>query len=137
MKQSPAILRIGSVAAAAGLTVDAVRYYERLGLLKPEARTDGGFRTYGRDPVQRLAFIRQAQRIGLQLREIRDLLAVRGTSGKQHCERVRSVLVARLGDVETQMTELRTFQRTLRTACTIAKWLSAEERLMSVPWFAR
>lgn len=75
MKPSPAILRIGSVAAAAGLTVDAVRHYERLGLLKPAARTDGGFRTYGRDPVQRLAFIRQAQRIGLQLREIRDLLA--------------------------------------------------------------
>ena len=109
-------LRIGNVATAAGLTVDTVRYYERLGLLKPTARTEGGFRTYEPSAVERIAFIRQAQRLGLHLREIKALLAASAGSGTQHCQRVRGVLVTRLDDVETQMAELKAFRKTLRTA---------------------
>ena len=109
-------LKIGDVAAAAGITVDAVRYYERLGLIEPDARTEGGFRTYSGDSVHRLAFIQQAQRLGLRLREIRELLGTRGVNGRQHCERVRGLLVKRLADVDAQMAELRAFRRTLRAA---------------------
>jgi DNA-binding transcriptional MerR regulator len=109
-------MRIGEVAASAGLSVDAVRYYERVGLLTHDARTSGGFRTYRADVVDRLAFIRQAQTLGLRLREIRDLLGVRSVRGRQHCERVRTLLIERLADVETQMNELKAFRRTLRTA---------------------
>ena len=110
------MLRIGEVASAAGVTVDAVRYYERLGLLKPVARTEGGFRTYRGDSVARLAFIRQAQRLGLRLREIQELLGAAMGSGRQHCERVRAVLVTRIESVETQMAELRAFRGLLRAA---------------------
>lgn len=116
MNRIQASLRIGDVAAATGLTVDAVRYYERVGLLAPDARTQGGFRTYSAGSLQRLAFIRQAQRLGLRLREIRELLGTRGSNGRQHCERVRGVLVKRLADVEAQMAELKAFRRTLQSA---------------------
>jgi MerR family transcriptional regulator, Zn(II)-responsive regulator of zntA len=109
-------LRIGDVAASCGLTVDAVRYYERVGLLAHEARTSGGFRTYSANVIERLAFIRQAQRLGLRLREIRELLGVKGGAGRQHCQRVRTVLVQRLEDVEQQMKELKAFRRTLKRA---------------------
>jgi len=115
MSHTQPVLRIGHLASAAGLTVDAVRYYERVGLLKPVSRTEGGFRNYSRDSVDRLAFIRQAQRLGLHLREIRDLLAASAT-GSQQCQRVRGVLGKRLADVEVQMAELRAFRKTLRTA---------------------
>ena len=108
-------LRIGAVAASSGLTVDAVRYYERMGLLSHDARTSGGFRTYSPASVERLAFIRQAQSLGLRLRDIRELIAING-KGRQHCEQVRTLLIQRLADVETQMTELKAFRRTLRAA---------------------
>lgn len=109
-------LRIGDVAAAAGLSVDAVRYYERLGLLTPEARTQGGFRAYSDRSIERLAFIKQAQRLGLRLKEIRELVHPISGAGRSHCERVRAVITQRLADVEVQMTELKTFRRTLRSA---------------------
>lgn len=116
MGNTRAVFRIGEIAAAAGLTVDAVRYYERLGLLTPDARTVGGFRTYGDNSLDRLAFIRQAQRLGLRLREIRELVNANGGAGRQHCQRVRALIVKRLEDVGTQMTELKAFRRTLRSA---------------------
>lgn len=116
MNTRSSAMRIGEVAASSGLSVDAVRYYERVGLLAHDARTSGGFRTYRADVVDRLAFIRQAQTLGLRLREIRDLLGARGGRGRPHCERVRTLLTQRLADVETQMNELKAFRRTLRTA---------------------
>ena len=96
--------------------MDAVRYYERMGLLAHDARTSGGFRTYTGDVLDRLTFIRQAQALGLRLRDIRELLGGRGRQGRQHCERVRTLLVQRLADVEIQMTQLKAFRRTLRNA---------------------
>jgi DNA-binding transcriptional MerR regulator len=112
---STGTMRIGTIAAAARISVDAVRYYERLRLLTPDGRTEGGFRTYSRDTLERLAFIRQAQRLGLRLREIRDLLQARG-AGKQQCQRVRTLLMQRLEVIDVQMNELEAFRRTLRTA---------------------
>lgn len=109
-------LRIGDVATSSGLSVDAVRYYERMGLLAHDARTPGGFRTYTNDVLDRLTFIRQAQALGLRLRDIRELLGGRGRGGRQHCERVRTLLIQRLADVETQMTELKAFRQTLGRA---------------------
>jgi DNA-binding transcriptional MerR regulator len=115
MNRQQHLLRIGEVASSSGLTVDAVRYYERMGLLSHDARTSGGFRTYRPAIVERLAFIRQAQSLGLRLRDIRELIGING-KGRQHCERVRGLLIQRLADVETQMAELKAFRRTLRAA---------------------
>lgn len=70
-------LRIGALAAAAGVGVQTLRYYERRGLLMATRRTTAGYREYGPDAIRRVAFIRRAQAMGFTLDEIRALLALR------------------------------------------------------------
>ena len=76
---------VGQLASAAGVRADTIRYYERTGLLPRARRTEGDHRRYGPADLDRLLFIRGAQRLGLRLAEIRDLLAVRDT-GACPCE---------------------------------------------------
>jgi DNA-binding transcriptional MerR regulator len=64
-------LLIGPIATATGLTPDAVRYYERLGLLPTAPRSSAGFRLYSPDTIEHIQFIKRAQQFGLALREIR------------------------------------------------------------------
>lgn len=114
--QRTGALRIGAISAATGLTPDAVRYYERLGLLPKPARTGGRFRIYPSDTVARVRFIRQAQKLGLELREIRDLLAPANGHRREQCQRVRAMLARHLGDVDTRLQELKAFRRALQGA---------------------
>src|SRR5713101_4980075 len=67
-------LTIGGLAAAAGVNIETIRYYERRGLLSPAGRTDAGYRQFDADDVWRLAFIRRAKDLGFTLAEIGDLL---------------------------------------------------------------
>ncbi|HEV8173626.1 MAG TPA: MerR family transcriptional regulator, partial [Actinoplanes sp.] len=78
-------MRVSELAAAAGVAADTIRYYERAGLLPAPPRTASGYRAYDEDAVDRLRFIQGAQRLGLRLRDIADLLAVRDT-GVCPCE---------------------------------------------------
>ena len=71
-------MQIGVVAKKIGLSVDAIRFYERNGLLPRPPRTEGGFRRYAENDVETLAFVRRVQGLGFQLREIRELLRLRG-----------------------------------------------------------
>jgi DNA-binding transcriptional MerR regulator len=70
-------MRIGEVAAQAGVTTKAIRYYERIGLLAPPARTEAGYRRYDAGTLTRLRFVRAAQAVGLSLGEIREVIAFR------------------------------------------------------------
>ncbi len=72
-------MSVSALAARVGVRPDTVRYYERAGLLPASARTSAEHRRYDEGAVDRLQFIQGAQRLGLRLREIRDLLAVRDT----------------------------------------------------------
>jgi DNA-binding transcriptional MerR regulator len=67
-------LTIGGLAAAAGVNIETIRYYERRGLLSPAGRTPAGYRQFDADDVWRLAFIRRAKDLGFTLAEISDLL---------------------------------------------------------------
>jgi DNA-binding transcriptional MerR regulator len=67
-------LTVSALAGQAGLSADTVRYYERVGLLPEPARSAAGYRLYDQDAVGRLRLIRGAQRAGLRLREIGELL---------------------------------------------------------------
>jgi DNA-binding transcriptional MerR regulator len=98
-------LRVAELAAAVGLAPDTVRYYERAGLLAPPARTPSGYRAYDPDAVDRLRFIQGCQRLGLRLREIRDLLAVRDT-GTCPCEPAEQLLRRRVAEVDAEMARL-------------------------------
>lgn len=88
-------LRIGAVAAAAGVGVQTLRYYERRGLLSALRRSSGGYREYSGDAIRRVLFIRRAQTMGFTLDEIRVLLSLR-VRAQRRCEPVkRSAEVAR------------------------------------------
>jgi len=72
------MLTIGKLAAAAGVSSDTLRYYEREGLIEPAGKSPAGYRLYDQDSARRLRFIKQAQHCGFTLAEIRELLVLRG-----------------------------------------------------------
>lgn len=98
-------LRVAELARIVGVSPDTVRYYERAGLLAPPARTAAGYRAYDPSAADRLRFIQGAQRLGLRLRDIVDLLVVRDT-GVCPCEPAEQLLRRRLADLEAEMTRL-------------------------------
>lgn len=98
-------LRVSELAEAVGLTPDTIRYYERAGLLPAPSRTAAGYRAYEPDAVDRLRFVRGAQRLGLRLRDIRDLLAIRDT-GQCPCEPAEDLLRRRLAELDAEMARL-------------------------------
>lgn len=74
-------LTIGRLARLGGVNLEAVRYYEREGLLMRPPRTRSGYRIFSRDAARRLRFIKRAQQLGFSLAEIRELLAMRVKPG--------------------------------------------------------
>ena len=108
-------MQIGIVAKKAGISVDAIRFYERNALLRRAPRTPGGFRQYDEDDLETLSFIRRLQGLGFKLLEIRNLLSLRG-SRPQACAPVRRRLQEKLADVRRKLSELRRLEGELRLA---------------------
>ena len=106
-------LTVGQLATRAGVRADTIRYYEREGLLPLPRRTEGEHRRYGRADVDRLLFIRGAQRLGLRLAEIRDLLAVCDT-GACACEPAADLLRRHLTQTEEDIGRLSALRDELR-----------------------
>jgi DNA-binding transcriptional MerR regulator len=98
-------LSVGQLAARVGVRTDTIRYYERAGLLPEPNRTDGDHRRYGAADVDRLLFIRGAQRLGLRLSEIRELLLVRET-GDCPCGPAETLLREHIGEIDREMDRL-------------------------------
>jgi DNA-binding transcriptional MerR regulator len=98
-------MRIGELAAAVALSPDTIRYYEKAGLLPQPQRTPAGYREYDEAAIDRLSFIQGAQRLGLTLTDIRDLLAVRDT-GDCPCEPAEQLLARRIVEVDAQIARL-------------------------------
>jgi len=103
-------MRVAKLAERAGVTPDTVRYYERIGLLPAPPRTPGGYRVYDESALDRLRFIQGAQRIGLRLSDIAQLLAVRDT-GVCPCEPAEQLLRRRLADLDAEMARLAALRR--------------------------
>ena len=105
---------IGTVARRSGMSVETIRFYERLGIIPAPVRRPGGrYRQYGEDVIARLAFIRQAKALGFSLPEIGELLAL-STDPDATCEDVRRRARVRLTDVETRIDRLQHIQHALR-----------------------
>jgi MerR family transcriptional regulator, copper efflux regulator len=98
-------MRIGALAATAGLTAKTIRFYEEAGLLPPPPRTSAGYRDYPPETANRLRFIRNAQAASLSLAEIRDILAIRD-SGHAPCRHVNELIGHHLAQVEQRIAEL-------------------------------
>lgn len=96
-------MTIGTLARAAGVNVETVRFYQRKGLMPEPDRPQGGIRHYGAAELGRVRFIKSAQRLGFSLDEVADLLSL--DDGTQ-CEQARERGRKKLDDVRTRIADL-------------------------------
>lgn len=101
----PGRFLIGQAAAAAGLNAKTLRYYEAVGLLPLPDRTESRYRVYTADAIRRLGFIVKAKRLGLTLREIREILGIRD-GGQAPCVHLQHLLQAKVQEVDRRIKEL-------------------------------
>lgn len=99
------MMTIGDVARLAGCGVETIRFYERRGLIARPPKPSAGFRCYPEDTVDRVRFIRQAQKLGFALREVGELLSLRADP-MADCAEVRARAVAKLTEVERKIAQL-------------------------------
>ncbi|MBD2103271.1 heavy metal-responsive transcriptional regulator [Leptolyngbya sp. FACHB-261] len=107
-------LKIGQIARESGLSVKTIRYYEDMGLLSPTVdRTESGYRIFTSDVLVRLSFIKRAQKLGLSLEEIQQILQVYDY-GNLPCSEVKHHLEAKITEVERRIQELLTLKQELQ-----------------------
>jgi DNA-binding transcriptional MerR regulator len=105
-------MRIGEVADATGVTVEALRFYERRGLLPAPARTPSGYRVYPPEAVAVVRFIRHAQQIGFSLDDIAGMLDL-AAGGPETCDTVRALAQAKIDHVGEKIRQLTTIRDAL------------------------
>jgi MerR family copper efflux transcriptional regulator len=112
------LMRVGELAKAVGKTVRAMHLYEELGLLEPRARSEGGFRLYGPDAVDRIHWIVKLQAIGFTLAEIQGFVKdfQDADSAPQATARVRAMFTEKLSQIREQMTQLQVIENDLNEA---------------------
>ena len=93
------LLKIGEVSKRSGLGIEALRFYERSGLLERPLRTESGYRVYDEAVLERLAFIKQAQALGFSLDEVKRIMDD-ARAGKSPCDEVREILRRRLDELK-------------------------------------
>ncbi len=113
------MLKIGDVSKRSGIGVEALRFYEKSGLLERPSRTFSGYRVYGEDVLERLVFIKQAQALGFSLDEIRQIVddARRGASP---CDEVREIVRRRMKELDERLRELHRYRKELKA--TLEEW---------------
>ena len=107
-------MHIGEVAKQAGVTSDAIRFYERCGILAKPPRTDAGYRLYTPENVAVVLFLRRAQTLGFSLPQIRELVSLRMSD--RPCAPVRDRLRRKLAEVRTKIGELEHIEHDLLLA---------------------
>lgn len=104
MKTKP--LTIGLLAAQAGVNVETIRYYQRIGLVEEPAKPSQGFRCYPQATLQRVKFIKRAQQLGFSLQEIEELLELGSGSGANTCSDVRQRAEDKVEQINQQIQDL-------------------------------
>ncbi len=108
-------LTIGSMAAAAGVNVETIRFYQRKGLLPEPDKPYGGIRRYAGVDVERVRFVKAAQRLGFSLDEVAGLLTL---DDGTHCDEARQLAEQKLADVRARLADLRRIESVLTTLVT-------------------
>jgi MerR family mercuric resistance operon transcriptional regulator len=103
-------MSIGALAAAAQVGVETIRFYQRKGLLSEPQRPYGGIRRYGQRDIDRVRFIKSAQRLGFSLDEVAELLSL---DDGALCLRARRVAEHKLLDVRARLADLREIESVL------------------------
>lgn len=103
---------IGDLSRRTGVKVPTIRYYENVGLLVPAERSEGNQRRFGRDELDRLAFIRHARDLGFSIDAIRDLLDLSGHPEKT-CHAADEIAAEQLAAVRARIARLQRLEREL------------------------
>ncbi len=98
-------LKVSELATTAGVSADTIRYYERLGLLRPAERTPSGYRQFQERDARRIRFIKEGQRLGLSLSDIGELLKIQD-EGACPCGHTKTLVERRLEEVNGQIAAL-------------------------------
>jgi DNA-binding transcriptional MerR regulator len=117
-------MRIGELAKRAGVTVQAIRFYERERLLPKTARTASGYRIYDTKDLSRLQVIRRAQGLGFSLAEIARILALRDNN-RAPCGEVVAIAKHHLAEVDAELVRLKEYRSRLSRA--LASWADGSE----------
>jgi DNA-binding transcriptional MerR regulator len=113
------MLKIGDVAKLSGIGIEALRFYEKSGLIERPARTESGYRMYGRDVLLRLDFIKQSQALGFSLDEIKRIVED-ARAGASPCDEVREIVRLRREELDERMREMRRYRKELSE--TLEEW---------------
>jgi MerR family mercuric resistance operon transcriptional regulator len=105
----------GALASAAGVNLETVRYYERIGLMPRPPRTEGGHRAYESGHVRRLSFIRRARELGFSIDEVRALLALANPEHRS-CAEAKSIASVHLTDVRAKLADMAKLEGLLTAA---------------------
>ncbi|HIO97273.1 MAG TPA: Zn(2+)-responsive transcriptional regulator [Leucothrix sp.] len=100
------MMRIGELSKQTGFKVEALRYYEKEGLLMPVSRTESGYREYDEGSLKQLRFIRQAKSVGFSLKEIIELLTLRVERDQHSCGDVKAIAEQKIIQIKNKMKEL-------------------------------
>jgi DNA-binding transcriptional MerR regulator len=108
------VVHIGKAAKLAGVSVDTIRFYQRLGLINSAGRSAGGYRLFDGEQIRDLTFVRHAQELGFSLTEVKELMPLRR---KHHvCSEVQSMLNHKLGAVREKINSLARLEAELADA---------------------
>lgn len=113
------MLKIGEVSRRSGVGIEALRFYEKGGLIDRPSRTMSGYRVYGEDVLERLEFIKRAQALGFSLDEIRQIVDD-ARRGESPCDEVREIVRRRMEELDERLRELHRYRKELRT--TLEEW---------------
>ena len=123
-------LSIGAFAAAAGVNVETIRFYQRKGLLSAPDRPYGGIRRYAKADVARLRFVKSAKNLGFSLDEVAGLLTL---DDGTHCDDARQLAEHKLVDVRGKLADLHRIESVLAT---LVHDCCATDRRVSCPLIA-
>jgi DNA-binding transcriptional MerR regulator len=112
-------LKVGAVARAAGVGVQTLHYYERLGLLPKPERSAANYRLYSPEAIRRVRFIKKAQAIGLTLDETKQILDLK-EHGRAPCRKVAELGEKHFAEINARLAQLRAYRRALAQA--LANW---------------
>ncbi len=115
-------LLIGEVAKESGASRKALRLYEAAGILPAPRRTTAGYRVYGADTLALLSFVRQAQRLGFSLDEIKEIVAIK-RAGHAPCPHVRDLVRRKTEELDRRLTDLMEVRDGLRAL--VKRWRSS------------
>jgi MerR family mercuric resistance operon transcriptional regulator len=113
MTTRPGRRGIGALSQRTGCNIETIRYYERIGLMHPASRSEGGHRLYAEPAARRLGFIRRTRQLGFTLEEVRTLLKL-VDGGRYTCAQVKGITIHHLHDIRRKVADLQKIERVLR-----------------------